>query len=77
MIALGVSPDKMWIGPRGELQPISNVSDGTRNSQDRRVALILTGKPSGELVGADECANQQTSSPDLAGVPDLLKEPNE
>ena len=77
MIALGVSPDKMWIGPRGELQPISNVSDGTRNSQDRRVALILTGKPSDELVGADECANQQTSSPDLAGVPDLLKEPNE
>ena len=77
MIALGVSPDKMWIGPRGEMQPVSNVADGTRNFQDRRVALILTGKPSGELVDADECANQQTSASDLAGAPDRPEEPNE
>jgi len=76
MIALGVSPEKMWIGPRGELKPISNAADGTQNSLDRRVAMILTGKPGGELVEASECVDQQLLSQGLAEAPDLPEEPN-
>ena len=61
LIARGVSPHKIWIGPRGEAMPETETADGEKNADNRRVLIFLETPSieelvSGEgLVSAEDC----------------------
>ncbi len=55
LIARGVSPHKIWIGPRGEAMPETETADGERHAGNRRVLIFLEAPSIEELVSAEEC----------------------
>ncbi|MBT6830620.1 MAG: OmpA family protein [Rhodospirillaceae bacterium] len=55
LIARGVSPHKIWIGPRGEAMPETETADGEKNADNRRVLIFLKAPSIEELVSAEDC----------------------
>ena len=56
LIARGVSPHKIWIGPRGEAMPETATVDGEKNADNRRVLVFLEAPRGGEMVSIEGCA---------------------
>ena len=56
LIARGVSPHKIWIGPRGETMPETVTADGEKNAANRRVAILLEMLIETETISAEGCA---------------------
>jgi OOP family OmpA-OmpF porin len=75
MISLGTPVEKLWLGPRGEIEPLSNAADGVADSQDRRVLVSFVEISDSELVGTDACDNPQTVLSDAAGLTGSLEGP--
>jgi OOP family OmpA-OmpF porin len=56
LIARGVSPHKIWIGPRGEAMPETATVDGEKNADNRRVLVFLEAPLGSEMISTEGCA---------------------
>jgi len=62
LISLGIPVEKLWLGPRGETQPLSNAENDAPNALDRRVLVKIIDETTSELVGASDCTNSHVKA---------------
>ncbi len=56
LIARGVSPHRIWLGPRGEAMPETATADGEKNAENRRATIVLEMPLATEMISAEGCA---------------------
>lgn len=50
LIARGISPYKIWLGPRGEGMPETITRNGEKTAENRRVTILLEAPLAGEVI---------------------------
>ena len=77
LVSLGVPVEKLWLGPRGETQPLSNTGNDAPNAQDRRVLIKIIDQNTSELVSASDCPNSHVKVSENIRVSSWNGEPTE
>lgn len=62
LINLGISPNNIWLGPRGETSPLVAVADGVREAKDRRVQINIIEGTDKELAHMEACTETKQFS---------------
>ena len=77
LISLGVPVEKLWLGPRGETQPLSNAENDSPNALDRRVLVKFIDQNTSELVNTSDCTNSHVKASENIRVSNWNGQPSE